>query len=231
MSGPSISKLEYAKKRSWHHRLPVRALTALSLGISIALGAAAWGRPTWNKLQLMYWQSRCMRYSAPADQVNVSARITHLPHAWQRFFELFSPPGLTSYSTAFLHERISRSGNRRLIAVDLFTNHCTGSWDVIPRIVIPGGMLSRPTEIISKSGALAMGGFTKLYAGQCDPEDSAHFVIRYERDAEVQVIDGWLGDDDTVRLEPREPITSSPSSASPPLHESEATAGRRMSDR
>ena len=40
----------------------------------------------------------------------------------------------------------------------------------------------------------------KLYAGQPDPNDRTHFTIRYEAAGQEGIIDGWLKDDDTVRL-------------------------------
>ena len=40
----------------------------------------------------------------------------------------------------------------------------------------------------------------RMFAGQPDPADPAHFTIRYELDDQPHVIDGWLRDDDTVLL-------------------------------
>jgi len=43
----------------------------------------------------------------------------------------------------------------------------------------------------------------RIFAGQPDPTDASHFTIAYELDGVPGTIDGWLFDDDSVRLKPR----------------------------
>jgi hypothetical protein len=50
----------------------------------------------------------------------------------------------------------------------------------------------------------------KLYAGQPDPKDASHFTIRYTAGEEEGFIDGWLQDDDTVKLKQRPGAASRP---------------------
>jgi len=44
----------------------------------------------------------------------------------------------------------------------------------------------------------------RIFSGQPDPADPSHFTIAYERDGAAGVIDGWLRDDDRIRLIPRD---------------------------
>jgi hypothetical protein len=43
----------------------------------------------------------------------------------------------------------------------------------------------------------------RFYAGQLDPKDRSHFTIDYELNGARNVIDGWLTDDDFLRIRPR----------------------------
>jgi hypothetical protein len=43
----------------------------------------------------------------------------------------------------------------------------------------------------------------RFYAGQLDPNDPSHFTIDYELNGARNVIDGWLTDDDFLRIRPR----------------------------
>ncbi len=54
-----------------------------------------------------------------------------------------------------------------------------------------------------------MGGYpiglnVRVFAGQPDPADPAHFTISYTVVGQPGVIDGRLGDDDTITLKVRE---------------------------
>ena len=46
-------------------------------------------------------------------------------------------------------------------------------------------------------------GLFRIYAGQADPADPAHFTIDYERDGGRSTIDGYLREDDRVEFVPR----------------------------
>ncbi len=43
----------------------------------------------------------------------------------------------------------------------------------------------------------------RFFAGQADPRDASHFTVQYELDGVKNVIDGWLTDDDYLRIVPR----------------------------
>jgi hypothetical protein len=43
----------------------------------------------------------------------------------------------------------------------------------------------------------------RFFAGQADPKDSSHFTVEYQLGGLKNVIDGWLTDDDYLRVVPR----------------------------
>jgi hypothetical protein len=43
----------------------------------------------------------------------------------------------------------------------------------------------------------------RFFAGQADPKDTSHFTVEYELGGAKNVIDGWLTDDDYLRIVPR----------------------------
>ena len=43
----------------------------------------------------------------------------------------------------------------------------------------------------------------RVFAGQLDPKDAAHFTIAYDIDRKPGMIDGWLNPSDRVQLQIR----------------------------
>ena len=221
------------------------------------------GPPALRHTELLYWQRQAMRYSPPANEViyyglnpnslpNVIAALQRperkyraqymgdsvndfyqVAEAWQRFYYLYSPPGRRLGATAFLHERRTPLGARRLVAVEVVPDFSTSGrpWafheflDFSVSVVRPGTLASSPTELPNSTSIVDLGAFSdfsksgidlKIYAGQIDPEDASHFTINYWFQGNTGTIDGWLLDDDIVKLERRRspPLTSlAPSSA------------------
>jgi hypothetical protein len=131
----------------------------------------------------------------------------------------------------FMHERVSRGGNRRLVWVE----RPGGQFSFRRAAWIPESLfgttrnrsLSKLTELINSGTASPLeddgpndypGSMTskwkrdrtlkaamKIFFGQPDPEDASHFTIRYEIDGVPGIIDGWLGDDDAVRMQANGP--------------------------
>jgi hypothetical protein len=200
----SSAPLAYAAQRPWHARIPRKYLIAGAIVLAVGISSIAWGELAWLKLQLLYWQSRCMSHAAPPTQVVESRQMDP---QWQRFTELLAPPGLQSAGTIYLHERVSPGGNRRLIAVSLRAA-CGNGADAhvaLPHVIIPGGLFSRPREVQCET-PLWMPYEVRVYAGQSDLQNPSHFTFVIDTDERQHVVDGWLGDDDTVKLEPRTPI-------------------------
>jgi hypothetical protein len=173
----------------------------------------------WRQARLLYWQSRCMNYSAPADRIVYSTRgsVWVIPAEWSKFYALMSPPGLHSEATVFLRERISPMGNRRLVAVDMLrANH--GMLLPVGRVIIPGSAIASPTEYPQHRGIIpeaAVDSDSIIIAGQPDAVDASHFTIRMIENGTQMIFDGWLRDDDQVLLEPR-PTPPPPSTQSVP---------------
>ena len=210
------------------------------------------GPPAWQHTELLYWQRQAMRYSPPASRViyyGVNPEIQsdvppmdprqngeyqprwmgemdydyyQMAEPWHRFYCLFSPPGRRSAGTAFLHERRTSFGARRLVAVEVVPDPSTlgapWAWHeflgVSASVIRAGTLTSRPTELSNSRSTVDLGGFSfsdpsksgtylRIYAGQIDPEDASHFTIAYWLQGNTGTIDGWLLDDDTVKLERR----------------------------
>jgi hypothetical protein len=175
----------------------------------------------WRRVQLAYWQNRCMSYSAPADEVVLTigkpSATPAVPKEWTNLYAMLSPPGMRSGGTLFLHERTSPSGNRRLVAVDAVDAMGVAPMDpstthVIisaPRVVRPGSLLRDPIESVAlRINATLVRPADAVHAGQPDPNDPSHFTIRIASGSEEQILDGWLRDDDQVVIERRAATTA-----------------------
>jgi hypothetical protein len=65
----STVQLDYAKPPRWHRRMWLgRAIILIAL---MTGGVAAWrrGPEKWERAKLLYWQWRCMNFTAPAEEV------------------------------------------------------------------------------------------------------------------------------------------------------------------
>ena len=204
------TELHYAPKPPLLRRTRVRAAFAFAAIVALASAGLLWGKPAWAKVQLLYWQARCMSHIAPQDRVVAAPRQPgQVPAAWARFYKIANSSSFLSRGTVFLHERRSQAGARRLVALDLAeANSCVGGGlRMVSRVFVPASAFSSPREIIDWVGwneAPVMPNAT-FFAGQPDPEDSSHFVIRYAMAGKEHVMDGWLTDDDKVLLEHRGP--------------------------
>ena len=187
-----------------------------------------------NYVLLLRHQRACMAYIAPPTQViletdpieakkllaadsgydtNSQATLAYLiPPQWLAYHTPIGGSFQTS-GTVFLHERTSRTNVRCLVAVDV---------NLIPlaprqvaslgaRIIRPGSVLRGPRTGQSVTrGDGAQISFDRdaqrltIFAGQPDPNDSSHFTIDYELDGAHITLDGWLEDEQTVKIEIRE---------------------------
>jgi hypothetical protein len=163
--------------------------------------ASVWGKPLWHQARLIYWQHRCMIH-VPAGNPR--------PAEWVHFGELASPPGLRGGPVQFLHELVSPAGHHRLVEVELdpvpIDPHGTHlSFDIC--LVEPAGWPLRAAKLtfFSKVIATQRGHGTTRPASApldpvaLDPADPSHF--RMTAGPQGTVIEGWLRNDDTVRLE------------------------------
>jgi hypothetical protein len=194
---PPLGPLTYeppspsARRHRWARRI------ALWSSIIVAASlASVWGVPLLEQAKLMYWQHRCMTHVASG---------TNLLQDWEQFTWLATPPGVVTGQPLFLHEVISPAGHRRLIEIG-FTHTAPSAanrgiyfdaW-----LVEPGGWpLSKPKirfmTVICPGAKYVNPGPSDT--GRTDPADQSHFWMTVGTPATI--IDGWLRDDDTIRLE------------------------------
>ena len=181
-----------------------------------------------------------MAYSAPPDQVvyeEDTAAVTLLsvdpstyrrvrlwpsfvgrfPFVWRQF-----PVGQRSNDDgiAFLHERQSLGGRRRLVIIGIRVyGHNDRHVVALTETVVCPATQNRPPDVarhqIRAEVLVDFNGFSdegrlRLYAGQPDPTDASHLTIGYELDGKKGMIDCWLQDDDTVEMKVRDGPAKSP---------------------
>lgn len=197
------------------------------LGIVLALIAAALfrGRLVLRRVELVYWQRRCMMHVAMPLQPALDARpvapgapttkpdeysgtigrasiVYRVPHEWEELSGLLTAgvsASAASKGTVFLGRRKSPAGHERLVAVDLYkSNVCVG---VNPRVIRLGSLLTEPVEISpGRSGPLLVSVIPGrvLSAGQADPTDESRFVFTNDNNNVHTIFEGRLRDDDTI---------------------------------
>ena len=217
---PPARPLAYAPRPPVHRRRAFGRWLAVGFVLFVVATGSTWLPPVWRRGRLLLLQHRCMAYAAPAGQVVADLRSSPptgvVPPDWAAFYALLSPPGFRSDGTVFLHERRTPDGRSRLVAVDVVdmpgdaTRACCR--------VIAGGTLARPprptldwtTEEAWTTDDL------QFRAGVADPADPTHFTFNVIDAGHPVTYDGWLGDDDAVRLERRMPsVTPAPPPAAP----------------
>jgi hypothetical protein len=138
--------------------------------------------------------------------------VIRAPIPCERFFELASPPGINmGFGTLFLHERRNSKGERRLVLLRLGgpvmrSLHSEDPAMNEPLVFRPGTAFSDPIEVRSRwtgSTDLPYGLGGRWFAGQIETDDPSHFSVVNENYGRRFIIDGWLMDDDTIKLEKR----------------------------
>jgi len=158
-----------------------------------------------------------MTYRAPPDQVvyegrrdenGICQKVTtcYAPRCWARFKQRAAPAAV-----AFLHERTSPSGNRRLvcIAAEPILGGTLAGLSVRPewnfRVMFPAKLVGGPADVpvfpYLEDDFLI--GVDRVYAGQPDPADPSHFMIQYDDEDGRHMVDGWFRDDDTLKFRVR----------------------------
>ena len=139
-TAPSVS-LEYAPGAPVRRRKRIRRVVILLVLLGVGLAGWRWGPAARDQAVLLYWQRQCMNFQVAPDVVlyepdPVKAAVllrqqdpqyvplpfsTHAVYQPRslREFEARTPAGaaIGSRSIAFLHERRTPAGKRRLVVV------------------------------------------------------------------------------------------------------------------
>jgi hypothetical protein len=211
-----------------HHKMFLGAVLLLALALS-ALVFRAQLKSFGTRARLLYLQHQCMTHFASPSQIvyeeeparseellkspgyvkvtreaDPSSPIAcYLPPAWNAF-------GLATASNRygidlpraniFLGELRTKSGQCRLLAVDLVPDHCEGigfpeSMALHAYIYTVGNLLKSPESVRHPSGTIApladRGKASKnlrIYRGDLDPHDPSAFTSKYEINGQM----GWV---------------------------------------
>jgi hypothetical protein len=227
----TAAQLDYAPPRVVMRRARLRR-GAIVLSLMLFLAVGVWLTPrAVRHIQVVYWQGRCLSYVVPAEQVVYTADpgdFRLLPvtsgyggsaatgHAYfvPKAYTNFAGSTFTSqaFGTGFLHQRRSKRGNVRLVALDLHIANVIGREKYMifgANVFSPGGILTGPRNLPTKTTGdgvqvfVAAGDAYTVFAGQPDPKDEAHFTFDFIYNGTRRTVDGWLEDDDSVFLKRR----------------------------
>jgi hypothetical protein len=221
--------LTYEKAPSRPRRWMRRAILPL-IFVAITIIAIIYGPAAIARFQLIAVQRTAMAYSPAADHVvyetdpqaakllmrnpgdymaaGAGVPVIEFARPWRDFYRLAEPPGRKPAAVLFLHERHTRAGRRRLVAVDTLGSDHDGPLMFRSAVFRPGNTLAS-AGLLSTTNWTQLGGDEKdgqvvrIFAGQCDARDPAHFTIAYQTRSGLEVVDGWLLEDDQVMLDLR----------------------------
>ena len=240
----AATELGYAPPLPLRRRKVVRRAALLAVLAGVAASALWWFPHVRDHVVLLGLQRRCLNHAPPPDEVvfdegpgradalMADGRYQHFagppPAAflvapyWRDLYARLSPPGLRSHGTVFLHGMRTPGGEYRLVAIDMSVGNPSGSIDSIlltARVIDPATLVAGPRLLSTTSVEFIPYGLRgRVTPGQIDPKDPTHVVLLSGR------IDAWLGDDDRVKLRPRDVTPPAPSSpASLPTSAAPAT--------
>ena len=217
----------------YHRKRVRRMLFVLALLVIFAPLVWKFGPFVWKQAQILYWQRQAMNYSPPGDQIvfddvlaapGIRSTASDLipvdigngygrtiPPA-KHFADLVADLSRPNLPTMYLGGRRSRLGNIRLVYVR-GVERSDGRGDpakvfmLAAQVYKPATILRSATEVdglLTATNIYFPGdAHVRAFAGQSATDDPSHFIIQLESDSQRVTIDGWLLDDDNVRLERR----------------------------
>jgi len=260
----TLIPLDYAPVPPRWRKRARRIVCGLTL-LAMVFCAWRWGPYAWHQSQLLYWQWRCVNFTASPDTVVYEEepgaaalllkRLDYSPYVLHRRLDFDSPAhkvqaaafypqcwrtldtmamlsarnsfigsnGLNGGGVGaiiFLHERTSAAGRPKLVCVNYMEDtygfngtfvrgnnyvECVASPATWTKPLTPsqcGWQLSLRIEFPTHAP------LARVYAGQADPNDPAHFTIRYQMWGQEDFLDGRLQDNDYggyVTLKQRHP--------------------------
>jgi hypothetical protein len=165
------------------------------------------GNPKYHPYPL---QRRSSSQAAPSPATAAALDVSD----WNKLTAVLPRPNsrLINPGVIFLHERISPAGHRRLVCVrygpqgDTFAAQFVQDFNCDTFTVTPGTWSQPPIytprgwDFDIESGWPRKPPLVRIFAGQPDPNDPAHFTIRYRIWGQEDVLDGRLLDNDQVTL-------------------------------
>lgn len=116
-------------------------------------------------------------------------------------------PRWGTHGVAFMHERRTTTGTRRLVVVTMRLNEAFNAFGCEGQAVNMTGVVLEPATLLPKRKVTApahrrrsvqveagRGRSLRIFAGQPDPSDTSRFSIRYEVDGRTGWVDGWMRD-------------------------------------
>lgn len=230
---------DYASRPVWYRRNRTRWLTLGS--ILVVAAALLWSLPlAWQRARILFWQRQCLHALSPSEPIFVSRTIDQAraaagdpqhpglysfpsaPVLIPREFEcrtnlkqaIATPNANPPEVPVFVHQRISPSGNVRLVVVNLsasealriseYSTALSVSLGFVPQVVAPATLCRDPVEVTAAKRSTGLGTLSyrrvRVFAGQRDPADPSRFTITYEVDDDRGCIEGRLLDNDTIEL-------------------------------
>ena len=140
---------------------------------------------------------------------------------WKEFCAAAGAGQIQSYGTLFVGELRTPGGTRRLVGVDVTGWFRGGPSPVLSthvRTFEPTPAMQLPPQRSGNTINVALGkseGILRVFAGRRDPSDASHFTIDFTVGGRAGTVDGWLKEDGTMLLEPRDEVmvTSTPAPA------------------
>jgi hypothetical protein len=177
-----LPKLHYAPQSpADRHRRRLYRLIVILCSLSIVSVAYLWCPVMWSRVQLIYWQHRCLVNEFPPGQpiFDQAANRSNIPVAWSNFYALLSPPGFRSAGTLFLHKRTTADGKSWLIALDLVHPPGMKGFAVVSRTIACGDLFNEPREkLSSQCGEIGANGSLVVRTATVDPDDPSRLDVQ-----------------------------------------------------
>lgn len=163
------------------------------------------------KYHVYSFQRRASMQAAPSPATAAALGVS----GWDKLAAVVLPRSYSPFinpAVIFLHERISPAGHRRLVCVrygpqgDSFAAQFIQALNCETFTVTPGTWNQPPIytplgwAYDVETGWPRKPPLVRIFAGQTDPNDPAHFTIRYRMWGQEDVVDGRLLDNDRVTL-------------------------------
>jgi hypothetical protein len=216
--------LDYAPPIAWYRLRRTRRWALAAVWTAAAtLAAIRWGPEAMRRAAIARAEYQCRTY-AYVDRPIVTGQFQRTPDGvyghvvWDanpagavpcldRYRALAAPRMYAPGTTAFLHSRTSRSGRKFVVALDVYpTDRASAGQGFGYRCYAFQTGAAFAAERRERDGSWEIFGLpfvdgvrVSFYPGKPDPDDPAHFTLRFvASDGAEHIADGWVLDDGTV---------------------------------